>query len=45
MGDPGGFSGSYIGWAVSFVAIVAISLMTGHSDQENVALFHEKGAA
>jgi SSS family solute:Na+ symporter len=45
MGDPGGFSGSYIGWAVSFVAIVAISLMTGHSDQENVALFHEKEAA
>jgi SSS family solute:Na+ symporter len=45
MGDPGGFSGSYIGWAVSFVAIVVISLMTGHSDQENVALFDEKGAA
>ena len=45
MGDPGGFSGSYIGWAVSFVAIVVISLMTGHSDQENVALFHEKNAA
>lgn len=45
MGDPGGFSGSYIGWAVSFVAIVVISFMTGHSDQENVALFHEKEAA
>ena len=45
MGDPGGFSGSYIGWAVSFVAIVVISLMTEHSDQENAALFHEKNAA
>ena len=39
MGDPGGFSGSYIGWAVSFVAIVAISLATGHSPEENLALF------
>lgn len=42
MGSPGGFSGSYIGWAVSFVAIVAISLMTEHSPEEQVELFFEE---
>lgn len=42
MGNPGGYSGSYIGWAVSFTAIVAISLMTEHSKEENVELFYEK---
>jgi len=42
MGDPGGFSGSYIGWAVSFISIVAISLMTEHSKEENIDLFYEK---
>ncbi len=42
MGDPGGFSGSYIGWAVSFIAIVGISLMTEHSPDEQVELFFEE---
>jgi SSS family solute:Na+ symporter len=44
MGDPGGFSGSYIGWAVSFVAVVLISLMTQHSPEEEVELFFGEGA-
>ncbi|GAB6281038.1 MAG: sodium:solute symporter family protein [Thermovirga sp.] len=42
MGNPGGYSGSYIGWAVSFAAIVLISLMTQHSKEENIELFYEK---
>lgn len=44
MGDPGGFSGSYIGWAVSFAAVVVISLMTQHSAEEEVDLFFGEGA-
>ena len=33
---------SLIGWAVSFISIVAISLMTEHSKEENIDLFYEK---
>lgn len=42
MGNPGGYSGSYIGWAVSFAAVVLVSLMTQHSKEENIELFFEK---
>jgi hypothetical protein len=41
MGKPYGFDGSYIGWAVSFTALVLISNMTKHSPEEQVDLFFE----
>ncbi len=41
MGKPYGFDGSYIGWAVSFAALVLISNMTKHSPEEQVDLFFE----
>ena len=41
LGNPGGYSGSYIGWAVSFVSLVIISLMTSHSSEEQIELFYE----
>jgi len=41
MGNPGGFSGSYIGWAISFAVLVVVSKMTQHSPEEQVDLFFE----
>ncbi len=41
-GSPYGYSGSYIGWAVSFAAIVIISLATKHSPEEQADLFYEE---
>jgi len=42
MGNPGGYSGSYIGWAVSFVVLVGVSKMTQHSPEEQVDLFFQE---
>lgn len=39
-GDPWGFSASYIGWLVSFLALVVVSLSTTHRDQEDLETFY-----
>ncbi|AER66076.1 Na+/solute symporter [Thermovirga lienii DSM 17291] len=41
MGNPGGYSGSYIGWGVSFITLVLVSLITKHSPEEQIELFYE----
>jgi len=41
-GQPYGFSGSYAGWIVSFVTLVAVSLKTDHVPGEQVELFFSK---
>jgi SSS family solute:Na+ symporter len=44
MGEPGGFSASYLGWFVGLPALVVISWLTPHSAEEDRDLF-VKGAA
>ncbi len=39
LGEPLGFASSYLGWAVSLPVLVAVSLGTEHSAEENVELF------
>ncbi|MFQ5788976.1 MAG: sodium:solute symporter [Acidobacteriota bacterium] len=39
-GDPWGFSASYIGWAVSFTALVTVSLSTEHHPEEDTMTFY-----
>lgn len=39
-GDPWGFSASYIGWFVSFVALVLVSLGTEHGPEEDLETFY-----
>ena len=39
-GDPWGFSASYIGWFVSFVALVLVSLGTEHAPEEDLETFY-----
>jgi SSS family solute:Na+ symporter len=41
-GQPYGLSGSYAGWIVSFVTLVAVSLKTDHALEEQVGLFFSK---
>jgi len=41
-GQPYGLSGSYVGWIVSFVTLVAVSLKTDHALEEQVELFFLK---
>jgi SSS family solute:Na+ symporter len=41
-GQPYGLSGSYAGWIVSFVTLVAVSLKTNHAPEEQVGLFFSK---
>jgi solute:Na+ symporter, SSS family len=38
-GSPSGLSASYVGWAVSAVALVAVSLSTEHGPQEDLESF------
>ena len=39
VGEPWDMSGSYIGWFVSFVALVGVSLVTEHAPDEDVDIF------
>lgn len=39
LGEPLGFSASYIGWALGLPVLVAVSLMTEHTQDENLDLF------
>jgi SSS family solute:Na+ symporter len=39
-GDPWGFSASYIGWFVSFVTLVLVSLGTEHAPEEDLETFY-----
>ncbi len=41
-GQPYGLSGSYAGWIVSFVTLVAVSLKTDHVPEEQVELFFSR---
>lgn len=41
-GQPYGLSGSYAGWIVSFVTLIAVSLKTDHAPEEQVELFFSK---
>ncbi|HHV53204.1 MAG TPA: sodium:solute symporter family protein [Synergistaceae bacterium] len=41
-GQPYGLSGSYAGWIISFVTLVAVSLKTDHVPGEQVELFFSK---
>jgi len=41
-GQPYGLSGSYAGWIISFVTLVAVSLKTDHALEEQVELFFSK---
>ena len=38
--EPAGIPNSYIGWAVSFLALVIISLLTQHSPDEDLKTFY-----
>ncbi|MDI3547522.1 MAG: solute:Na+ symporter, family [Halanaerobiales bacterium] len=42
--NPYGFSESYLGWIVSFLALVIISLMTEHSEEEDIKTFFPETA-
>ena len=42
-GEPYGFAASYAGWIVGLPVLVTISLLTAHSEEEDLELFH--GAA
>lgn len=37
--NPYGYSESYIGWIVSFLALVIVSLLTEHSEEEDIDMF------
>jgi SSS family solute:Na+ symporter len=39
-GDPWGFSASYIGWFVTFVTLVLVSLGTEHAPEEDLETFY-----
>ena len=39
LGEPLGFSASYIGWALGLPVLVVVSLMTSHTPEENLELF------
>ncbi|HPU77996.1 MAG TPA: hypothetical protein PKY84_06825, partial [Thermosynergistes sp.] len=41
-GQPYGLSGSYVGWIISFVTLVAVSLKTDHALEEQAELFFLK---
>lgn len=41
-GQPYGFSGSYVGWIVSFVILVVVSLKTEHAAEEQAELFFQE---
>jgi SSS family solute:Na+ symporter len=38
-GEPGGFAASYVGWGGSAVTLVGVSLLTGHSTEEDLETF------
>ena len=38
-GEPWGFSASYLGWTVGLPSLVMVSLLTQHSDEEDLELF------
>jgi len=38
-GNPFGYSASYIGWIVSFLSLVIISLATQHTEEEDIKTF------
>jgi SSS family solute:Na+ symporter len=38
-GDPLGFSAAYMGWVVGLPVLVLVSLMTNHSEDEDIDLF------
>ncbi|MEM7355333.1 MAG: sodium/solute symporter [Acidobacteriota bacterium] len=40
-GEPGGFAASYVGWLVSFSALVIVSFLTQHSPQEDLTTFYQ----
>jgi SSS family solute:Na+ symporter len=40
MGEPMGFTSSYLGWAISLPTLVIISLMTKHSEEEDLETFY-----
>ena len=37
-GEPWELSGSYIGWPVSFITLVIVSLLTRHKSEENLEI-------
>ena len=43
-GEPWGFAASYVGWPVSFLALVIVSLATRHRPDEDVDSFFEPPA-
>jgi SSS family solute:Na+ symporter len=38
-GEPWGFSASYLGWFVGLPTLIVVSLLTEHSDEEDLQLF------
>lgn len=45
LGNPGGIPESYLGWGVSFVLLVVVSLLTKHSPSEDIDSFFPDGTA
>jgi SSS family solute:Na+ symporter len=43
-GEPWGFASSYVGWPVSFLVLVVVSLLTAHHPDEDVDSFFEPPA-
>ncbi len=39
-GEPYGFASSYAGWLIGLPVLVAVSLLTAHSPEENLELFY-----
>ena len=42
LGEPYGFAASYAGWIIGLPVLIILSLMTEHSADENLQLFHSK---
>ncbi len=42
LGEPYGFAASYAGWIIGLPVLIILSLMTEHSPDEDLQLFHSK---
>jgi SSS family solute:Na+ symporter len=39
-GEPHGYAASYIGWGISLPTLVVVSLLTDHTEGENLDIFY-----
>jgi solute:Na+ symporter, SSS family len=42
LGEPYGFAASYAGWIIGLPVLIIVSLLTEHSADEDLQLFHSK---